>query len=122
MTFYNLTFAAAVLCAVLSAVLIFFPEIIYWVFTVPDTPTGDFLAIRAGMVFLGVSVILWGCRNEGASTLRSTISIGVIVMMAGLAVAGVYEFLRGFAGLGIWVAILIELGFAYGYLSILRKD
>jgi hypothetical protein len=115
MTFRSLNLAATLLCAVLAVVLIFLPGLIYFIFNVDGAAVGDFLAKRAGMLFLGLAALLYASRDAGVSTARTAISPGLAVAMGGLAVTGVYEFVRGYAGPGIWLAILAETGFAAGY-------
>ncbi len=122
MTFRLLNQAATLLCLILSATLIFLPELIYFIFSLTGDAVGDFLAKRAGMLFLGLATLLYFSRNAEASSARSAISLGLAVAMGGLALLGSYEYFRGYAGVGIWLAIITEAGFAIGYTLVLRSD
>jgi len=63
MTFRNLNLAASLLCAVLAILLVALPEVIYFVFSLSGDELGNFLAKRAGMLFLGVATLLFFSRN-----------------------------------------------------------
>lgn len=122
MTFRTLNLAAAFLCAVLAVLLVALPDVIYFIFNLSGDELGNFLAKRAGMLFLGVATLLFFSRNAQASDARSAISLGLWVAMAGLALVGLYEFFRGYAGLGILLAIATETSFAVCYFAVWRFD
>ena len=122
MTFRSINQAASLLCAILSVVLIFLPELIYFLFNITGDAVGNFLAKRAGMLFLGLATLLYFSRNIEASSARSAISLGLVVAMGGLALLGAYEYFRGYAGIGIWLAIITETTFAIGYALVLLSD
>jgi len=118
LSFRNLSLATSLLALTLATILLFAPSFIYWVFGVPQHETGDFLAKRAAMLFLGVTVMSYLLRDTPDQKSRSSFSIGMAVLMAGLAATGLYEFIRGFAGPWILLAILTETAFALAYLKI----
>lgn len=122
MTFRSINLAATLVCAILAVVLIFLPEFIYWLFSLTGDAIGDFLAKRAGMLFLGLATLLYFSRNSEVSSARSAISLGLAVAMCGLALVGTYEYFRGYAGPGIWFAIITETSFAIGYALVLFSD
>ena len=122
MTFRSINQAASLLCAILSVALIFLPELIYFLFNITGDAVGNFLAKRAGMLFLGLATLLYFSRNIEASSARSAISLGLVVAMGGLALLGAYEYFRGYAGIGIWLAIITETTFAIGYALVLLSD
>ncbi len=122
MIFRSINLAASLVCAILAMVLIFLPELIYWLFNLTGDDIGDFLAKRAGMLFSGLAVLLYCSRNIEASSARSAISLGLAVAMGGLALVGAYEYFRGYAGAGIWLAIIAETSFAIGYAFVLLSD
>ena len=122
MTFRSINQAASLLCAILSVALIFLPELIYFLFNITGDAVGNFLAKRAGMLFLGLATLLYFSRNIEASSARSAISLGLVVAMGGLALLGAYEYFRGYAGIGMWLAIITETTFAIGYALVLLSD
>ncbi len=122
MTFRSINLAASLVCIALSAILIFLPELIYFLFSLNGADIGDFLARRAGMLFLGLVTLLYLSRDAKASPTRTAIAAGLAVAFTGLALLGAYEYFRGYAGAGIWLAIITETCFAIAYTYVLRKD
>lgn len=70
------------------------------------------MAKRTGALFLGFSTLCFLTRNAPASDLRRGIAAAVFMGTAGLALTGIYAFLSGHAGAGIWLAIVVEIAFA----------
>ncbi len=122
MTFRFINLAASVVCAILGVVLIFLPDLIYFIFSLTGDAVGDFLAKRAGMLFFGFATLLYLSRNTQDLNARSAISWGLVVAMGGLAMLGAYEYFRGYVGVGIWLAIVTEISFVIGYIYVLRSD
>ncbi len=67
------------------------------------------------MHFFAIVYFLWLGHNAIHSDLRQAICVGLTLTMFALATLGVFGFFRGFAGIGIFVAVLTEtiIGFAY---------
>lgn len=116
MSFSNSCKAVTALFVVLFITLLIMPQFIFWLFGVPQSETADLIARRASMLFLGFAVVGWSARNAPPSPLRSGFSLGIVVMMAGLACTGTYEFLRGFANWPILLAVATECAFALIFL------
>ncbi|WP_432448146.1 hypothetical protein [Aliiroseovarius marinus] len=114
-TYRQLSTIAAALCAVLAVVLTFAPGLIYWLFQVGAHESAGFMARRAAMLFVGLGLIAWLGRDAAPSDLRRAICTGFAIMMAGLGLLGTVEFLRGFAGPGIFLAVAAEALFAIAY-------
>lgn len=114
-SYRHLSLFAAALCLLLCIILVFTPALLYWLFGIAGNAASDFMAKRTAMLFLGLSIITFTSRNETRTPLRQGLCLGVGVAMAGLATMGIYEFVRGFAGAGIWLAILAEAAFAALY-------
>ena len=112
MTYKSAALAATCLSLVLSITLALFPALIYWLLEVEQHPLGDFVARRASMLFLGLAALAFLSRNAAASEARKAICICFVVAMVGLAFTGLCEFMRGYVGPGIWLAISVELAFA----------
>jgi hypothetical protein len=70
------------------------------------------------MLFLGIAVFSWIGRNAVHSESRQAICIGLSISMLALAMLGVFEFVRGFPGAGIFVAIITEVTLGVAYLKI----
>lgn len=94
---------------VLFAFMLCAPGVIFWLFGVPQSETANLIARRAAMLFLGLAVISWSARSAPPSR---GFSLGIIVAMLGLAAVGSYEFLRGFAGWPILLAVIVEVSVA----------
>ncbi|WP_420860910.1 hypothetical protein [Algirhabdus cladophorae] len=108
MTFQNISTIIALVFFTLCLTLIFAPDVLYWLFQIDQEPSADFLAKRAGMLFLGLSVICFLARKTTNPEVISFVCAGVSTAMLGLAVLGIYELIYGIAGYGILVAILTE--------------
>ena len=108
MTFQRICLAASFLYAILTAILFAFPEAVYFLFGLQGNELGDFLARRAGALFLGFSVLSFGARNTTSFEVKALVSISLASAMAVMAILGICELIRGFAGAGILVAISIE--------------
>ncbi len=73
------------------------------------------------MLFLGISVLSWFGRNAEHSELRQAMCIGLAASMFCLAALGSGEFARGYAGPGIWLAIVTETALGIAYIKIWLK-
>lgn len=103
-----------VMCGLFLCLLLL-PGIIHWLFGITSEPATDLMSRRAGILFLGLTIIVFQARHAEQSPLRRGISLGITVMMTAMAALGVVEYLRGQVGLGIWLAIGIEVIFAVLY-------
>ncbi|MBB1344114.1 hypothetical protein H5158_21170 [Pseudoalteromonas sp. SR45-6] len=70
------------------------------------------------MLFLGISVFSWFGRNAEHSESRQAICLSLSVSMFALAFLGSVEYLRGFAGIGILLAVITEASIALLYYKI----
>jgi hypothetical protein len=122
MSFKTVSLAASALCCTLFLCLLLTPGLIYWLFGVESHATADLLAKRAAMLFLGLAVLSFLGRNAPHSSLRQAVSVAMATTMAGLILAGIYEFFMGTAGIGIWLAICGEALFLCLYLHVLIKS
>ncbi|MBL4805743.1 MAG: hypothetical protein JKY31_00455 [Rhodobacteraceae bacterium] len=112
MTYRVVSLAASVVCLLLCLILLLLPDVIYWLFNITGAEVSDFLARRAAMLFLGFAVLCFLGRNAEDSEMRRTVSVAMAIAMAGLAATGIFEFMRGYVGIGIWLAIVVEVAFA----------
>ncbi len=102
--------------------LLIFPEPIFYLFNVAGNDSAYSISRRAAMLFLGFGVISWLSRNAQPSATRQAISLGIAISMFGLTILGILEFLRGYAGSGIFMAASTELFLAVCYFSIWLTD
>ncbi len=108
MTFKHLSTFTSALSIVLFGVLLLAPGPLLALMGLACPPEASFLARRAAMLFLGLGVMSWLAREQPASPMRRGYRFGVAAVMLALAALGVVEFARGFAGPGIFLAILTE--------------
>ncbi len=116
--FKILSITTACIAFILFAVLLFIPNLVFIIFEISGNESASFIARRAAMLFLGVGVISWLIRNSEHSELRQSICIGLTVLMFSLSLLGTIEFIRGFAGPGIGLAIVTELILGVSYFKI----
>ena len=105
----------------LFVILLASPDLIFWLFNVPHSETANLIARRASALFLGLGVIGWSIRNAPDGVFRQGFSLGVGLSMALLAVLGAYEFLRGFAGWPILLAVIVEITVSTIFLGFWRQ-
>lgn len=122
MSYKVVSIAATGLYGALFVCLLVAPNLIYGLFGLAGDATADFLASRAAMLFLGLTVLSWLGRNAPHSSLRQAVTLAMATTMAGLMLTGMMEFFHGAAGVGIWFAIGGEALFLGLYLHILLRD
>jgi len=113
-----LNLITSVISIILFISLLFFPEPIFMLFEIYGNESAYFISRRAAMLFLGFAVIFYFSRNAKNTDTRQSILLGLTLSMFGLAILGVFEFMRGFAGVGIFLAVGTELFLAVSYGSI----
>ena len=120
--FKPLSIFTAILSLILFLSLLFLPKPIFFIFQIPEFDSAFFIARRAAMLFLGIAVICWLGRDALHSPSRQSVCRGLAVAMLGLACLGIFEYLRGFAGLGIGLAVITEAIIGAAYLKIWFKN
>ena len=113
--FQRLTTLCAALFSLLTLVLLLAPAIIYWLFGIEQNPLGDFMSKRAAMLFVGLATLCWLARTSQTTEVQRLVAAAIGLSMGGMAFLGVYEFIRGNAGVGIWLAIIAETTIATLY-------
>ena len=108
----------AVIALTLCLVLLLTPEVIFLLFSIDENSSAFFIGRRAAMLFLGISVITWVGRNASHSESRQAVCLGLAISMLSLAVLGTIEYLRGFPGFGISLAVITESILALLYFKI----
>ncbi len=121
-TYRTLSIMTASLCVVLATFLLVIPEPIFLMFGVVGNESAYFIGRRASMFFVGYAAIAFLSRNESPSASRRSISLGIGASMLGFFVLGLIELLRGFAGPGILLPMLVEAFLAFSYFSTWSRD
>jgi len=121
MTFKSITTVCAAIFATLAVTLWCAPQIIYILFEVDGAPIGDFMAKRAASLFVGLTTLCVLARNSQSPEVQRIVATSLGLGMAVMAVTGTYEVLRGFAGAGIWPAIIAEIVITAAYVRVLRQ-
>lgn len=106
--FKILTSLTALLCGYLFYLLCFIPHVFLQDLGIEVSEAAYFVSRRAGMLMLGVSVLMFFSRNIPHSQARQAIILSIAVTMLGLAIASAYEFTRGFVGNAIFGALITE--------------
>lgn len=121
-SYKTLSAMTAGLCMTLAFLLLFVPEPVFLIFGVAGNESAYFIARRASMFFVGYAAIAFLSRHEPPSTARQSLSFGIGASMAGFAALGLFEFLRGFAGPGIFLPMAVEVFLAFSYFSVWSRD
>lgn len=75
----------------------------------------------AAFLFLGLAIILYKKRSEEDIDRQQSISLGMIFAIGGLALLGVFEYIRQFVGFGVFLAIAAESFICINYFLIYLK-
>ncbi|WP_266180515.1 hypothetical protein [Dyella humicola] len=122
LSFRGVAVAAGVICLVLALVWMVVPSVLLWLWRIDAAASAELMARRGAALFLGVGIMLLMARDAGPSPARGAIATGLSVSCATLAVLGIYEFVLGHAGVGIWLAIVVEIALAAGFLVVRRSE
>jgi hypothetical protein len=117
-TFRGAAIAASSLCLALAALWMGAPQFILWVWQIDGSQATLVMARRGAALFLGLAVMLWLARDAESSPTRSALAIGFSVCCAALAALGIYDFMAGHAGLGIWMAVVVESALALTFAAV----
>ncbi len=121
LNYKTISIASTVLTAILFLSLLLVPDVIFWVFSIEAGDAAYFIARRASILFLGLAILSFMSRDAQHSALRQNIILAMCVLWALMALMGLFELARAYAGFGILLAIFAEIGFAFGYFLIFKK-
>lgn len=121
-TYKTLSLITANLSITLAIFLLLVPEPIFLIFGVAGNESAYFISRRASMLFAGYAAIAFFSRHEPPSASRQSISFGIGTSMVGFGALGLFELLRGFAGPGILLPMVVELFLALSYFSIWSRN
>lgn len=108
LSFRRVATLTSVLFFVLAIIWMFFPKKALTSWEVPYTDVAGLVSRRAAAMYAGLRVMLWMARNAQQSPARRALSAGLVIACLIIASDGVYDFLAGNAGSGIFKAVLIE--------------
>jgi hypothetical protein len=100
----------------------FIPELIFQLFGAAGNETAYFVARRTSMFFMGYAIISFYSRTAQPSTIRQAISLGIALSMLGLSILGIFEFVHGSVGIGVFLAVSLEVFWFVSYSSIWLSD
>ena len=114
--FYKIVMhASAVLFLVLALALFFAPRGFLAGLDLDLTTSTDFVARRASVLLLSLSVLCFFARNAASSMARQALSLAMLVATGPMAILGIVEFARGATTAGIFKAVAIETACAVCY-------
>lgn len=119
--FRSLSILSTILAATLFLILLFIPNLVFWLFQIPFSESAAFLSRRAAVLFLGYAIIMWLVKDTEDSSLRKAICLGWGVALSALAVLGIFEFIRGFVGPGIFLAVFVESFLGVSFLRLAKR-
>ncbi len=122
MTFRAVATITSVLLLILGAGYLFAGGTVVGRWDLPATDEVLLVARRIGAIYLGLSVLFFMAKNVPASAARTAMTAGAMVVLSLLAILGVYEFVAGRVGAGIFVSAGIELLLAIGFTVVLISD
>jgi len=109
MTFKTTASATAVLTLALAVGYLFAGALLVGRWDIEPTESVLLYCRRIGASFLGLSVMFFLARSAPHSAARRAICGGAVVMCAGLAILGTYEFLAGRAAAPILMSVALEV-------------
>lgn len=120
--FKTLAVTAALVCFALAVVWLVVPGLLPTIWGVEYSYPVGLLARRSAALFLGIGTMFLLARNARASQGRLALMSGFAVGCCALAALGVFEFIAGHAGAGIFSAILVEVALAVLFLAAARNE
>ena len=113
--------AGSIICLALFISWMFLPNILFNIFAIEYNNFTIFLGQRIAALFFGLFIILFFLSNENNVRVQKTLSISFAISCLILAYSGVAGLLNGAAGIGILIAIIVELFFAFWFVYSTRK-
>lgn len=112
---------AAFVCFALFIAWQFMPNLIFIVFGMENGELAYFLGQRIAALFIALGFILLFLANEKGEKIQKTIAISFAIACLLLAISGILAFKNNVTGIGIWLAIIIELIFCFWFLMATRQ-
>lgn len=122
MTFRTVATITSILLFILGAGYLFAGAIVVGRWALPATDEVLLVARRIGAIYLGLSVLFFMARSAPVSAARIAISAGATAVLSLLVVLGIYEFVAGHVGAGIFGSAGVELLLAIGFIGVLISE
>ena len=122
LNFKKLNIITSLICITLFLFLMFTPELIFLLFGAVGNETAYIVARRTSMFFMGYAIITFFSRTAQPSIIRQAISLGIAISMFGLSVLGIFEFIHGSVGVGVFLSVSLEVFLFVSYSSIWLAD
>jgi hypothetical protein len=122
MTFRTVATITSILLFLLGAGYLFAGGVLVGRWNIPATDEVLLVARRIGAIYLGLSVLFFKAKNAPVSAARAAITAGAVAVLSLLVILGVYEFVVGRVGAGIFVSAGIELVLAIGFVAVLLGE
>ncbi|WP_188698129.1 hypothetical protein [Bowmanella pacifica] len=120
LNFKRVSLITSAITLILCIVLFISPNLIFTLFGIEPHSSTFFVGRRTAILLLGIALLTFLGRNAPHSEARQAICLSLAISMFALALLGTAEFLRGFAGIGIWLAITTETVLAFVYVRVWR--
>ena len=122
MTFKTVAAIMSVLLFLLGVGYLFAGGTVVGRWDLPATDGVMLVARRIGAIYIGLSVLFFMAKGVPASAARTAMTAGAITVLSLLVILGVYEFVAGRVGVGIFVSAGIESLLASGFTVVLIAD
>ena len=100
------------LFAILSLVLIVFPQIVFVLLELSAANSAKVIAGRAGVLFAGLAFLMLSTATHRPNITLNRIADATAFLLMALAALGVIEWVRSTVGPGIWIAVVTEVSVA----------
>jgi hypothetical protein len=122
LTFRSLAILAAAVCFSLAGIWLLAPSLLLSLWDVQDSYPVELMARRGAALFLGIAVMFLSARNAEPSVGRLSLVRGLVVGCLMLACLGILELATGHAGVGILLAVAVELLIAGLFVAVTRRE
>ena len=119
--FRFLALGSSLLAGCLAILWLVAPGFFVWMWQLQPGSGTDMVGRRCGALFAGIAVMLYLARGSGPGKERDAISIGFAIGCLLLATTGAAALYSGTAGIGILLAIAVELLLAAAFLNTVRR-
>ncbi|MEL7213405.1 MAG: hypothetical protein AAGK92_12130 [Pseudomonadota bacterium] len=106
---FRVSWLCGVAFLILSAGLLFTPQIVFAILGLESVVSADVIARRAGTLFVGLAYLVIFTAAHPRSATRDRIDEAIIILLVALASVGIVEWLRDRVGSGILIAVTFEI-------------
>jgi hypothetical protein len=122
LTYRTLALSSSVICFALAVIWLLAPGLLLLLWNVETSYPVELVARRGAALFLGFGVMLFSSRNSGPSVARLALIRGFAVGCSALACLGIFEFATAHAGIGIFLAVAVEVPLAILFFALARRE